>query len=615
MNRVKALTYTGGLWLCLLSCVLPAEAVAPSAPAVIQAVRASVNRDVTSVAILLHGRAASGLHDEGNRLVVTLQNAAPASDLAGHLQSGGLVSGIGLESEPGSAATRITLVLRTPSEGRLMPSPDGQTLRVAIAPPGRLPRISRPAPVKPAVARPVAPTVPQRSLAPVLAPASATVSIPVREAVQTRPLPVPSVPAPVRTILRAPDYRRLYNVNAYQSDLAGVLNSLAQDARVSIVMAGPVAGKVTLNLHEVPLVKAIDLLTKAAGLAYHQDGDTFVIGGAKDIEAAYPKPGPEMTQTVYQCLHIRAADLVTSLQAMFDKDQLRVSVGAASYSPRLDQSTNEAATRIAGTALKTDSGGGSMAEPGLASHAVILAGASDIVSQALDLAHKLDAQRPQVKISVRITDVSLNALKDLGLQWNFGSVSLTESAPHGISFGSFARSPLSIDATISALEQNNRAKLLAAPTLSMLDGEHGYILIGDRLLYPTLIGYTQAQTPIFDKAEERVGIYLQVAAQVGADGEVTLSLYPQVSVVTDYLKVNGASYPQISTREQQTTVRVRDGQNIVVGGLIRDEEIENIQRVPGLSRIPFFGQLFTNRQKTRQRSEVVIVITPEIIKD
>src|SRR5207249_3963352 len=117
------------------------------------------------------------------------------------------------------------------------------------------------------------------------------------------------------------------------------------------------------------------------------------------------------------------------------------------------------------------------------------------------------------------------------------------------------------------------------------------------------------------KEEERVGIYLQVAVHVTGDGEVTLTLYPQVSSVTSFLTVNGASYPQISTREQQTTVRVKDGQQIVIGGLIQDQEIRNLQKVPILADIPLFGELFTWRRHTHNKTEVVIMISPEILKD
>lgn len=404
---------------------------------------------------------------------------------------------------------------------------------------------------------------------------------------------------------------RLYNVNAYQSDLTGVLDSLAQDSHVSVVMAGPVSSKVTMTLRQVPLEKAVDLLTKAAGLGYHRDGDVFMVGDAKDLAAAYPAPVPVVTQTVYRCLHVTAADLVTALQTMFGKDNLRVSVGAAPSSPRLDDATTSDVTGVKASTMKGAGGDTS----GLSSHLVVLAGEPGVVTQALDLAQKLDVRRAQVKIGVQITDINRSALKNLGLQWSFGSTGFHESQPSGIGFGSFTRDPLGVSATITALEDSGDAKLLAAPNMSILDGERGFILIGDRIQYPKLTGYTQAQTPIYDVTEERVGIYLQVAVQMEDNGEITLTIYPQVSTVSGYLNVNGASYPQISTREQQTTIRVKDGQQIVVGGLIRDEEIKNVQKVPILSSIPLFKELFTYRNTTRQQSEVVIVITPQILKD
>jgi len=474
---------------------------------------------------------------------------------------------------------RVSFWLGSPGEGKFLPGPDKKTVRVLL---------------------------------------TQTSGAALPEAETSKPLPAP-VPA-AGTVLHAQaaastqalSAPRLYNVHAYQADLAGTLNSLAQDAHVSLVMAGPVSSKVTMDLRQVPLEKAIDLLTKAAGLSYHQDGDIFMVGDAKDLAAAYPKPDPVIKQVVYRCLHIAAPDLVNALQNTFDKDKLRVSVGAAPYSPRLD---NGAAT---GSVTGLEAGtmkGGETASTGLNAHMIVLSGEESVVAQALALAQQLDARRAQVKIGVQITDINRSALKNLGVQWSFGSIAIHENQPSGIGFGSFTRDPFSVTATLSALENNGDAKLLAAPNISLLDGERGFILIGDRIQYPKLVGYTQAQTPIYDVTEQRVGIYLQVAVQMEDNGEVTMTIYPQVSTVSGYLNVNGASYPQISTREQQTTIRVKDGQQIVVGGLMRDEEINNIQRVPILSKIPLFGELFTYRNKTKQQSEVVIIITPQILKD
>jgi general secretion pathway protein D len=292
-----------------------------------------------------------------------------------------------------------------------------------------------------------------------------------------------------------------------------------------------------------------------------------------------------------------------------------VSIGAAFTSPDLDNDASQVVTQIQGQAVQSSSGSGGPSDPNLAARTVILAGNPDTVAQALALARQLDVKRRQVKIDLRITDISVDAEHDLGLQWNFGSESLTENHTSGLGLGSFTRSPLDVDATISAMESQDLAHLLAAPTLTLLDGEHSYILIGQKLLYPVVVGYTQSNTPIFDKAEEDVGIYMQVAADIDDDNEITLTIYPQVSEISGYLNVNGASYPQISTREQQTTVRVRDGEQIVIGGLLQDDDINNLQRVPGLSKIPFFGQLFNSRSRSKTRDEVVVIITPQIIQD
>jgi type II secretory pathway component GspD/PulD (secretin) len=94
-----------------------------------------------------------------------------------------------------------------------------------------------------------------------------------------------------------------------------------------------------------------------------------------------------------------------------------------------------------------------------------------------------------------------------------------------------------------------------------------------------------------------------------------MKLFPQVSTVTGFLDIpQQGSYPQISTREANTSLRTKSGETVMIGGLLRDEEIKNIERVPILSKIPFFGELFTRRKTTRNKSQVVISITPTIIQ-
>jgi len=247
---------------------------------------------------------------------------------------------------------------------------------------------------------------------------------------------------------------------------------------------------------------------------------------------------------------------------------------------------------------------------------IIIRGSRGAVKNALRMASKLDIRQTQMAVSVQIHDVNNDAVRDLGINWQ-GSTSITgteQGTQSGVNIGSFSRTALSFAATLRHLETSSRAKLLANPTLSLLDQEKGYILIGDRLNFPVVIGTNSNGSPIFDVREERVGIYMQVSAFANSEKEITLKLYPQVSTITGYREINGGSYPQISTREAKTTLRVKSGETVVMGGLIREEEIRAMDKVPILSQIPVFGELFTRRKTTKVSSQVIISITPTIIE-
>jgi type II secretory pathway component GspD/PulD (secretin) len=574
--------------LLLLPIPVHAQSLRPtnapkSALAQVVSVRAFEAGQNTLVDVELQGACTPVLTGEGKQWTLMLPHVVPSPTLPESMTTGGQVGRIGLTvADSPERAARIRLTLNSPAQAVLTERPNKRTIRVALS------------------------AEPNHPLVPVVHKAK-------------------------------PGY---FDLNAYQTDLAMLVNSLARDAGASILLMGSNHPKVTVSLRQVTVEEAIQLLSKSAGLIYRKQGETYLIGNAKDLDPPAPAPvesalKPDLPKTkweVYRCKHIVAAELVKSLQATFEKEALKVGLGASGYSPRLDAISTG---NVTGAQTSASNGGAGPNEAGLNAREVILSGEETLVDQAVALAQKLDRRRAQVRIGVKISDISSEALREMGVRWNWSSYAAREvpnlvppvagggaeggAAPPplvgGISFGAFAHDPTFIEASLSALEKNDQAKLLAAPTLSLLDGERGFILIGDRLVFPVLVGFTQANTPIFNKTEERVGIYMQVAVQIADNDEITLTIYPQVSVVTNFLVVNGASYPQISTREQQTTIRVKHGEKIVVGGLIREEEVANIQRVPLLSRIPFFGELFTYRKKNRRKSEVIIMITPEMLKD
>lgn len=411
------------------------------------------------------------------------------------------------------------------------------------------------------------------------------------------------------------------SVNVADWELSRVLQALSEQTKANLVLLASTAPKLTLRLTDVKLLDMIRHICAVTGLSFLRVGGAFVIASSDQLKAGYPSewqeanpapPPPALIPTVtktYVANYALASQIQAALAKAFPSEQLLCLVGPASRTPSVAQQDSAAQTTGASTSVLTKDTSGTT-EGG---RMLVLRGPEDLVDQALAMAKQMDLERPLVSIAVTIYDISNEALKELGLSWTYSNINISESNPRGVNFGSFTRAPLGFSAVIKALETRDNAKLLAAPNVSVLDDERAFILIGNRINFPVLIGYSNANTPIFDKQTERVGIYLQVAASVSDDNQITLSLYPQVSTITGFLDVNGASYPQISTREAQTTLRVRSGESIVLGGLFKDEEITQLERVPLLSQIPLLGELFTRRKRTKKSSQVIINITPVVL--
>jgi type II secretory pathway component GspD/PulD (secretin) len=270
----------------------------------------------------------------------------------------------------------------------------------------------------------------------------------------------------------------------------------------------------------------------------------------------------------------------------------------------------------AGNSGFSNSGGASTSTSAIDSRAkqVLLSGPIAAVQEAILVLQQMDIPRRQVEITVTIHDVANDALRDAGVTWDLGQTTVSEAVNGNANVGTFSRTGLSFIGTLKALETASKAKLLASPNISVMDGELGSILIGEKRRFPVVTGTTANGQFIYSTEEQNVGISLLVATDITDDGTVTLALNAQVSSILGFLQLNGGSYPQIATRESKSTLHLRDGQTMLMSGLLRDEEIVNLQKVPFLGQIPFFGELFKSRKTQKNSSQLLISITPHIIK-
>jgi type II secretory pathway component GspD/PulD (secretin) len=165
------------------------------------------------------------------------------------------------------------------------------------------------------------------------------------------------------------------------------------------------------------------------------------------------------------------------------------------------------------------------------------------------------------------------------------------------------------------MEAAGDSKTVANPTLLVLDGEKSFILSGTEYVLPKLESRDSNSQPIYNTETTKLGLYMQVAVQVGLDDDMVLSIYPQVTSLASFQTINTIPYPIINTIEEQVTVRAVQGDVIVLGGIKRDITTDDTNAVPFLSKLPLVGKLFSNHSVTKNTEELIFFLTPEILED
>jgi general secretion pathway protein D len=251
-------------------------------------------------------------------------------------------------------------------------------------------------------------------------------------------------------------------------------------------------------------------------------------------------------------------------------------------------------------------------------NAVILSGTADQIAQAETLIRIIDVPVDSVLLDTEVLEVTDSGAKALGLDY---SQTTTDPLTHiynqqsqilnNINAGAVPGS-IPLQSNIFLLVSRGLAKVLASPKILTEDNQAAYILTGDslpiRVTTPTSVGGVGAVSSQVEYIN--VGVNLEILPHVTGDGGVDTGVYSQVSSVTGF---DSANDPQISTRQAQTKVILREGQSLVIGGLIQNRDIRNLQKIPILGDLPLVGALFRFYTETRENTNLIITVTPHII--
>jgi type II secretory pathway component GspD/PulD (secretin) len=169
--------------------------------------------------------------------------------------------------------------------------------------------------------------------------------------------------------------------------------------------------------------------------------------------------------------------------------------------------------------------------------------------------------------------------------------------------GSFERSGL-IEATLKALQTAGKTNILSNPKVLTLDGKKAMILSGSKIPIREVTAEGVETIKYLD-----VGLSMTITPRLSSDGLVTMDVNPKIESIGAEL-IQG--YPIINSREEQVIIRANLGETVVIGGLITSEDIENIRKIPFLSNIPIFGELFKFTHTKSKKTEIVILITAHL---
>jgi general secretion pathway protein D len=251
-------------------------------------------------------------------------------------------------------------------------------------------------------------------------------------------------------------------------------------------------------------------------------------------------------------------------------------------------------------------------------NALIITGTPDQIAQAQALINQIDIPVQSVLLDTEVLEVTETGQKSIGLDYD-----QNEATPISRIFNTQAQvlnnipsqavaGALAIQSNIWALVSEGKARVLASPKILTQNGLSASILTGDslpiRVTTPVGVGGVGAVSSQVEYIN--VGVNLQILPRVTGNGGVDADIYSQVSSVTGF---DSSGDPQISTRQAQTRVNLMEGQTLVIGGLLQQRDIHNLQKIPILGDIPILGALFRFYTETKQNTNLVITVTPHVV--
>ncbi len=500
------------------------------------------------------------------------------------------------------------------------PSPQPSDLALAQAP--QTAQVTRREPdieEEEAASAPAATPTPKPTPATPRSPAVVQVKPSAKTAIPSSPTEVPATGGNLGATIQSfqtetlGDAQRTYvgepiDLKVTNADVTDVLRTFAQISGLNIVVQPGVTGTVTAELENVPWDQALEQILKINGLGYEVEGNVMRIA-----------PNAILRQEAQEKQQLAAAKALSiPLQTIYR----RLSYASAEQIATLLRSGQAGLLSQRGSVI-VDSRTNSLIIKELPAY-------MDTVVSVID---RLDTPEPQVMIEARIIETTKRFSRDFGISWGFTGIASAATGnttglifpnngqvvggvkvPGGGDAGTLAfklgnvLNTFQLDVALQAAESEGLINILSAPKVATLNNQQASIESGLQIPVQTIANNTVTVQYV------AATLSLSVTPQVTAEGTVMMDVNiakrePQLAFL-----VPGATNAPIATKQASTRLLVRDGGTAVIGGIYKVSTDQGEDRVPGLSNIPIIGHLFKNKSRREENEELLIFITPRIIK-
>ncbi len=431
-----------------------------------------------------------------------------------------------------------------------------------------------------------------------------------------------------------------------EADIRDVLKIISYKSGVNIVASPEVTGTVNVRISEVPWERALDVILKTYGYAYDKQDNIIMVAplekltAQRKMEQDLAQVQPTQTEVVELC-YIDAVDAKKAIEPQL--------------SPRgrvtILEITGQAGWGFGGSFAEKRSRG---AQTSSRSKLLIVSDIPPVLDKIRKVLDSIDVKPKQILIETRLIEVSVDKLRDIGIDFATGGAGSASSTTvdvepitkdlttGGHSFGGLSVTPAAFapkataittantglnlvfqklsgtkfEVILHALEENVGAEILSAPSILTLDNQEATILVGEQFPIVTVSKSSDTATTVDVSLEEYkdIGIQLNVVPQVSGKDKDYINMIVHPAVTSEGTLIEGR-YPRITTREAQTQVLMKSGETIVIGGLMKDVKNESIHGIPFLRDIPFLGKLFERTTVDTEKIELVIFITAHIVDD